>query len=186
MAGSMLEVSVDVGTAGKALGDLLERLGDLTTPLNDIAEYLHQSTDDRFRQQIGPDGSPWAPLAPSTLARKKGGRILRDKGTLQDTLRHSVSNDELSFGTDRPYGAIHQLGGKVQHAARSQQVYFRQGKDGSVGSRFVKKSKSNFSQWVTRGAHDSEIKARPYLGLSPDDDVEILEIIKEYLQEPVT
>lgn len=186
MAGSMLEVSIDTSPVGKALDDLIERLGDLTTPLNDIAEYLHQSTDDRFRQQVAPDGSPWAPLAPSTLARKKGGRILRGKGTLQDTLRHNVSRNELSFGTDRPYGAIHQFGGKVQHAARSQQVYFRQGKDGSVGNRFVKKSKSNFAQWVTRGAHDAEIKARPYLGLSSDDDIEILAIIQDYLLEPIT
>ena len=185
MAGSMLEVAIDTSPVGKALDQLSERLDDLTTPLNDIAEYLHQSTNDRFRQQIAPDGSPWAPLAPSTLARKKGGRILRDKGTLQDTLRHTVSNNELSFGTDRPYGAIHQFGGKVQHAARSQQVYFRQGKDGTVGNRFVKKSKSNFAQWVARGAHESEIKARPYLGLSSEDDIEILAIIHNYLREPV-
>ncbi len=186
MAGSMLEVSIDVSSAGKALDDLFKRLGDLTTPLNDIAEYLHQSTSDRFRQQVAPDGSPWAPLAPSTLARKKGSRILRDKGTLQGTLRHSVSNNELSFGTDRPYGAIHQFGGKIEHAARSQQVYFRQGKDGSVGNRFVKKSKSNFAQWVTRGSHDSEIKARPYLGLSSEDDIEIVVIILDYLLELVS
>ena len=186
MAGAMLDVAVDGSAVGKALEDLVGRLGDLTTPLNDIAEYLHQSTDDRFRQQVAPDGSPWAPLAPSTLARTKGNKILRDKGTLQDTLRHSVSNNELSFGTDRPYGAIHQFGGKVEHAARSQQVYFRQGKDGSVGNRFVKKSKSNFAQWVTRGAHDSEIKARPYLGLSSEDDTEILAIIQDYLLESVS
>lgn len=185
MAGSMLEVAFDTSLTGKALSDLIERLDDLTTPLNDIAEYLHQSTDDRFRQQVAPDGSPWAPLAPSTLARKKGNKILRDKGTLQDTLRHSVSNNELSFGTDRPYGAIHQLGGKIEHAARSQQVYFRQGKDGSVGNRFVKKKKSNFAQWVTRGAHSSEIKARPYLGLSSEDEIEILAIIQDYLLDPL-
>jgi phage virion morphogenesis protein len=186
MAGAMLDIAVDVSTVGKALEDLVERLGDLTTPLNDIAEYLHQSTDDRFRQQVAPDGSPWAPLAPSTLARKKGSQILRDKGTLQDTLRHSVSKNELSFGTDRPYGATHQLGGKIEHAARSQQVYFRQGKDGSVGNRFVKKSKSNFAQWITRGSHVTEIKARPYLGLSAEDETEILAIIQDYLLEPVT
>ncbi|MFA7944050.1 phage virion morphogenesis protein [Pseudomonas brenneri] len=185
MAGSMLEVSIDISPAGKALEDLIERLGDLTTPLNDIAEYLHQSTDDRFRQQVAPDGSPWAPLAPSTLTRKKGGRILRDKGTLQDTLRHNVSDNELTFGTDRPYGAIHQFGGKIEHAARSQRIYFRQGKDGSVGNRFVKKSKSNFAQWATRGAHDSEIKARPYLGLSSEDDIEILAIIQDYLVKSI-
>lgn len=186
MAGSMLEVSVDTSLVGKALDELVERLGDLTTPLNDIAEYLYQSTDDRFRQQVAPDGSPWAPLAASTLARKKGPRILREKGTLQDTLRHNVSNNELAFGTDRPYGAIHQFGGKVRHAARSQQVYFRQGKDGSVGNRFVKKSKSNFAQWVTRGAHDSETKARPYLGMSSEDDIEVLAIIQDYLLDSVT
>lgn len=185
MAGSMLEVFIDTSPVGKALDDLTERLGDLTTPLNDIAEYLHQSTDNRFRQQVAPDGSPWAPLAPSTLARKKGGRTLREKGTLQDTMRHTVSSNELSFGTDRPYGAIHQFGGKVQHAARSQQVYFRQGKDGSVGNRFVKKSKSNFAQWVTRGAHNAEIEARPYLGMSSEDDIEVLAIIHDYLSEPV-
>lgn len=186
MAGSMLEVSIDATSVGKTLDDLVERLGDLTTPLNDIAEYLHQSTDNRFRQQVAPDGTPWAPLAPSTLARKKGGRILREKGTLQDTLRHNVSNNELDFGTDRPYGAIHQFGGKIEQAARSQQVYFRQAKDGSVGSRFVKKNKSNFSQWATRGASSTQMHARPYLGLSSEDETEILAIVGDYLTEGFT
>lgn len=44
-------------------------------------------------------------------------------------MRHSVSNNELALGTDRVYGAIHQFGGKIEHAARLQQVYFRQDKD---------------------------------------------------------
>ncbi|MBP5056351.1 phage virion morphogenesis protein [Pseudomonas chlororaphis] len=183
MTGAMLDVNIDESQVGKVLDELVERLGDLTTPLNDIAEYLHQSTDNRFAKQVAPDGSPWAPLAPSTLARKKGGRILRDKGTLQDTMRHSVSNNELTFGTDRPYGAIHQFGGKIEHAARSQRVYFRQGKDGSVGNRFISKRKSNFAQWVSRGAHVTEIEARPYLGLSSEDDSAVLRIVQDYLQE---
>jgi phage virion morphogenesis protein len=186
MAGAMLDVTLDESQVGKALADLMERLGDLHTPLNDIAEYLHQSIDERFTRQVAPDGSPWAPLAASTLARKKGGRILRDKGTLQDTMRHSVTGNELVFGTDRPYGAIHQFGGKVEHAARSQQVYFRQGKDGSVGNRFVKKRHSNFAQWVTHGARSTEMTARPYLGLSSEDETEILAIIHGYLSEPIT
>lgn len=185
MAGAILDVTLDQNQVGKVLKDLSERLDDLTTPLNDIAEYLHQSTDDRFIKQVAPDGSPWAPLAPSTLARKKGGRILREKGTLQDTLRHSVSNNELKFGTDRPYGAIHQFGGKIQSAARSQRVYFRQDKSGTVGNRFVRKSKSNFAQWISRGAHETEMTARPYLGLSSEDDTEILTIIQGYLLAPV-
>jgi phage virion morphogenesis protein len=184
LAGAMLKVDVDDSRSGAVLAELAERMEDLRVPLLDIAEYLHQSTNDRFIKQVSPDGAPWAPLAPSTIARKKSSRILRQDGNLQDTIRHRVSSDELEFGTNRPYGAIHQFGGKIEHAARSQQVYFKH-KNGEVGNRFVKKSKSNFAQWVTRGAHSTEMQARPYLGLSADDDTEILQILSDYLSEPL-
>ncbi|MFK3641410.1 phage virion morphogenesis protein [Pseudomonas protegens] len=158
MAGAMLDVNVDLDLVGKALEELAERLGDLTTPFNDIAEYLHQSTDDRFRQKVAPDGSPWAPLSGVTLARKKGPGILREKGTLQDTMRHQATSTELAFGTDRPYGAVHQFG---QHK-------------GASGSR----GKGRPIPW-------GDIPARPYLGLSAEDETEVLLIIHDYLMEPV-
>ncbi len=185
MAGAMLDVVIDDSRTGRALAQLAEQLESLRTPLLDIAEYLHQSTGDRARRQVGPDGSPWAPLSPRTLARKKsGGKILRETGALLDTLRHQVSDNELSFGTDRPYGAIHQFGGKVEHAARSQQVHFKMS-GGVVGNRFVKKKHANFSQWVTHGARSVEMPARPYLGLSAEDDGEVLAIISDYLTAPL-
>lgn len=181
MAGAILELAFDASVVGRELELLIERLGSLRTPLNDIAEYLHMSTDARARRQVAPDGTPWAPLSPRTLARKKGNKILRDSGALLDTLRHQVTDDGLDFGTDRPYGAIHQDGGKIEHAARSQQVYFKE-KGGVVGNRLVKKSKSNFAQWVTHGARSVEMPARPYLGLSSEDEAEILEIVSDYLK----
>ncbi len=158
MAGAMLDVTLDTSQVGKALDDLADRLGDLTTPLNDIGEYLQISTDDRFRQKVAPDGSPWAPLSPVTLARKKGSGILREKGTLQDTLRKQVTSTELAFGTDRPYGAVHQFGQK-------------KGASGKTG-------KGQSIPW-------GDIPAREYLGLSSDDEAEVLLIIQEYLLEPV-
>lgn len=157
MAGAMLDVTVDDSLVGKALEELARRLGDLTTPFNDIGEYLHQSTDDQFSKKISPDGSPWAPLSAVTLARKKGPGILREKGTLQDTLRKQVTSTELAFGTDRPYGAVHQLGQK-------------KGASGSVKGRPI--------PW-------GDIPARPYLGLSTEDETEVLFIIQEYLCEPM-
>ena len=181
MAGAMLDVAIDASVVGRELDQLIERLGSLQTPLSDIAEYLHLSVDGRARRQVAPDGSPWAPLSPRTLARKKGNKTLRESGALLDTLRHQVSNDELQFGTDRPYGAIHQFGGKIEHAARSQQVYFRE-KGGVVGNRFVKKRKSNFAQWVTHGARTTQMPARPYLGLSNEDETEVMEIVATYLK----
>ncbi|NMY21141.1 MAG: phage virion morphogenesis protein [Pseudomonas shahriarae] len=158
MAGAMLDVTLDTSQVGKALDDLADRLGDLTTPLNDIGEYLQISTDDRFRQKVAPDGSPWAPLSPVTLARKKGSGILREKGTLQDTLRRQVTSTELAFGTDRPYGAVHQFGQKK----------------GASG----KTSRGSSIPW-------GDIPAREYLGLSAEDETEVLLIIHEYLRAPV-
>lgn len=184
MAGAMLKVEVDDSRSGAALTELAERLEDIRVPLLDIAEYLHQSTDDRFRKQVSPDGAPWAPLAASTIAKKKSSQILRQDGVLQDTIRHRVSGDELELGSDRPYAAIHQFGGKIEQAARSQQVYFKH-KGGEVGNRFVKKRLSNFAQWVTRGATSTEMPARPFLGLSSADDTEILAIVSDYLFEPL-
>ncbi|MFF3704993.1 phage virion morphogenesis protein [Pseudomonas qingdaonensis] len=181
MAGAMLDVVIDTSVVGRELELLIERLGSLRTPLNDVAEYLYQTVDNRARRQIGPDGSPWAPLSPRTLARKKGNKTLRESGALLDTLRHQVSNEELEFGTDRPYGAIHQFGGKIEHAARSQQVYFKE-KGGVVGNRFVKKSRSNFAQWVSHGARSVQMPARPYLGLSGEDETEVLVIVAAYLK----
>lgn len=181
MAGSVLDVTIDASVVGRELELLAERLGSMRTPLADIGEHLLISTDERARRQVAPDGTPWAPLSPRTLARKKGNKILREDGNLLDTLRPQVSGDELQFGTDRPYGAIHQFGGKVEHAARSQQVYFKE-KGGVVGNRFVKKRQSNFSQWVTHGARSIEMPARPYLGLSSEDEAEILEIVATYLK----
>jgi phage virion morphogenesis protein len=183
MAGAMLNVEVDDSRSGAALAELAERLENLRVPLKDIAEYLHQSTDERFRKQVSPDGTPWAPLAASTIARKKSSQILRQDGFLQDTMRHRISGNGLEFGTDRVYGGIHQNGGKIEQGARSQQVYFKH-KNGEVGNRFVKKRQSNFAQWVTRGATSTEMPARPYLGLSSEDDNEIFAIVSEYLSEP--
>lgn len=156
MAGATLDVAVDSSQLGELLAKLADRLGDLRTPLEDIREYLHQSTDERFRQQVGPDGSPWAPLAPSTLARKKGPRTLRESGDLQDTLRGQVQGDELLFGTDRPYGAVHQFGQKAGASGRN-----RHGSSIPWG----------------------DIPARPYLGLSAEDETEVLAIIEDWLLE---
>lgn len=154
MAGATLDVAVDSSQLDELLAKLAERLGDLRTPLEDIREYLHQSTDERFRQQVGPDGSPWAPLAPSTLARKKGPRTLRESGDLQDTLRGQVQGDELLFGTDRPYGAVHQFGQKAGASGHN-----RRGSPIPWG----------------------DIPARPYLGLSAEDETEVLAIVEEWL-----
>lgn len=182
MAGVTLEF--DAVAALAVVNEAAAALADPAPMLRDIGEYLMIAHDQRFASQASPDGTPWQALSPAYLKRKKKNRdkILVLDGFLQNTLRYQVSNNELLFGTNRIYGAMMHFGGSIDVAARSQQAYFRQdGKTGDVGNQFVSKRKSNFAQWVTIGAYTIQIPARPWLGISDDDNYAIAGIATRYL-----
>jgi len=186
MAGARFEIGL-TGDAGDRLDNLVAALHNPRPLLVKIREYLTRSTRQRFLDQRAPDGTPWAPLSPRYRRRKQQNvdRILVLRGYLMNTLRGVIDDDGLMFGTDRIYGAIHQFGAVIQHAARSQFAYFKRNKDGSVGNRFVKKGRSNFAQGVTIGAHSTTIPARPWLGTSTEDDTYLVEMAIEYLANAV-
>lgn len=56
--------------------------------------------------------------------------------------------------------ARHEFGCEIEMPERTQTMYFKQNKAGTVDNRFVKKNKSNFSQEATVGAHTITIPAR--------------------------
>lgn len=184
MAGATFEVESNNDEVQGLVNQLEKKLGDLTPALQDIGEYLQIAHAQRFKDQVSPDGNAWEPLSPSYQRRKKKNRnrILFADGNLANSLRYQIGNNELKFGTNLPYAAIHQFGGEINIAARSQKMYFKQNKDGTVGNRFTKKDKSNFEQWGTRGAHKIKIPARPFLGTSSADNEEILQLLTEHLQ----
>ncbi|EPL63721.1 bacteriophage protein [Stutzerimonas stutzeri B1SMN1] len=182
MAGVTLEF--DAVAALAVVNEAAAALADPAPMLRDIGEFLMIAHDQRFASQASPDGTPWQALSPAYLKRKKKNRdkILVLDGFLKNTLRYQVNNNELLFGTNRIYGAMMHFGGSIDVAARSQQAYFRQdGKSGEVGNLFVSKRKSNFAQWVTIGAYTIQIPARPWLGISDDDNYAIAGIATRYL-----
>lgn len=182
MAGVTLDYSGEQALA--ALRQTAAALADPQPMLRDIGEYLLIAHDQRFAQQRAPDGTPWQPLSPAYLKRKRKnrGKILQLDGYLKNLMRYQVHGDELLFGSDRVYAAIHHFGGTIDIAARSQHAYFRQSKSGAVGNRFVRKDKSNFAQQVTLGPYTVAMPARPFLGTSAEDDQRISEIALGHLQ----
>lgn len=58
--------------------------------------------------------------------------------------------------------AVQEFGGEIDVPARTQDLNFKQKKNGEVGNRFVKKSKADFVQTVTIPAHKIVIPARPF------------------------
>ncbi len=97
------------------------RLADRRPILEAMGHELKVLTKEAFmNESVRP--STWPPLKPETLKRKKGrGGMLRGPLALLMRSIHqtALTNDSVSEGTDRPYAAIHQLGGQAgrNHAA---------------------------------------------------------------------
>lgn len=184
MSGTRIELEFDHLQVTRALDAGAAALGEPAKILQDLIDPLLRIHRERFKSQVAPDGTPWAPLSPRYLAskRKNKDKILTLDGDLVGLLRGQVEGDSLLFGTDRPYGAIQQLGGEIKREERAASVYFRMNeRTGEVGRQFVPKHRSNFAQDVKIGAYTIEIPARPWLGTSDSDDGTLLQRVMGFL-----
>lgn len=148
-----------VGPALDALGELLE---DLTPVMQEIGDYLVESTKQRFQEGKAPDGTPWAPKSAATLARYEamGARsamvrpLIGPNAILSREIFHQAGPTSLEIGSPTIYAAVMQFGA---------------GKGA-----FGKTSRGAPIPW-------GPIPARPFLGLSPDDEAEIVGITEEWI-----
>lgn len=153
MAGSFIEIDL-TGYIGvtSALNRLIKKGQSLEPALLDIGEYLLESHEQRFQQQVAPDGTAWEKLSTATIERKaktnQSDKILRGYGTLADSLHYQIHGNQLQFGSNQEYAAMHQFGGKT--AANSM-----------IPGR--------------------TIPERPFLGVSSEDESEILDILRKFL-----
>lgn len=185
MAGATLEF--DYKDALTAINKVAAATGDTAPLLRSMGEYLIIVHIIRFDSQTAPDGTKWQALSPRYLKQKKKNKdkILTLDGYLKNTKRYQVNDGELIFGSNRPYAAIQHFGGEIKKQARAGQVFFKQNKNGSVGKQFVKKKQSNFAQDVEIGAHVVKIPARPWLGTSTADNIELTNIALRYMERVI-
>jgi len=151
----------------------------------DIGEYLVGSVQDRFDDQVDPEGTPWHPVAQATMKRKRIKKILTETSNLRDRNVYRASDASPVLGTNVIYAGIHQLGGEIERAARSTLVHFRVNSR-SGRSLFATKRRANLAQWVTLPNYTVSMAARPFLGISAADRVELLAILNDHLQSWVS
>jgi len=88
-----------------------------------IAEGVKSRTLRRFEESRAPDGTPWPPLSPVTLARskrrRKGAKPLFNQGRFRNSIAWTVRGDAIVVGTNVVYARIHQYGG---YAGRGRKV----------------------------------------------------------------
>lgn len=146
---------VDDAQVLASLRNLIALGRDASPAMRDIAAHGESSTRMRFRTETAPDGTPWKP---SLRARITGGRTLTQDGHLSGSISGRHGRDYAEWGVNRIYAAIHQFGGVI--AAKAGSLRFRLFGGGFATVKSV------------------TIPARPYLGVSDDDKVDILDIIQ--------
>lgn len=159
MAGIELRHEIRDEQVAEMLGRMRRNVENLRPALLEIGEHLQGAVEERFRTETDPEGNPWEPLSAFTLANKRNDQILTESGGsgLRGSIHYQVGKNVLEQGTNKIYGAIHQLGGTIRAKGGSLAI-------GRPDGAFA------LVKQVT-------IPARPYLGLSDEDRQVIDEIL---------
>lgn len=105
----MFEISVDSRAVTEGLSRLLRNAHNRRPMLRAMATELHSLTEDNFAAEAW-GGQAWPK---STRAQEEGGKTLQNSGQLAASIQSSADNDFARIGSNKPYAAIHQLGGKT-------------------------------------------------------------------------
>ena len=158
MPGATIEVTFEDAEVVEALNRIASRSCDMTPVMRDIGEHLLNTTRQRFTDEEGPDGTPWAPLSETTTHRKhrNADKILTESGALRGHgLAYQARRDQVEVGSPLVYAGTYQFGAER----------------GAFGST----AKGAPIPW-------GDIPARPFLGVSGDDEGAILRILSEHLE----
>lgn len=151
----MLRVEFNNATVMDALTELLERVGNPAPALIEIGEKMANSTRQRFRDGVAPDGEAWATNEKSTIDMynrmfaSSGSKkpLIGESRELSSDISWQLTDRGVEIGSPTPYSNMQQFGGTK-------------------------------AQWPHLWG---DIPARPYLGLSEADEQNILDIIARYL-----
>jgi phage virion morphogenesis protein len=152
MSGAFLRLELDLGDAFAYLTRIENGLGDAKPLFTEIGSALEGSTRERFETKRAPDGTPWLDISPGWRAHKKAKGLAEGILTMRGDLLSSIA---FEAGTD----FVEIVAGPQEYAAIHQ-----------------------FGGTEGMAAGPAAIPARPYLGLSADDEVEIREATDDWLR----
>jgi phage virion morphogenesis protein len=148
-----ITVRIDDAELRKAIDRVIDHMADLTPAMQEIGDYMITATRSRFDTETAPDGSKWAALSPRYAARKARMRSVVDGGT-RILAKRGTLRDTIRY-----------------KASRSDVV---------IGSNEVYAAIHQLGGQAGRG-RKATIPARPFLGISPQDQEEILRILGDYI-----
>lgn len=159
----MFNVEFKYEAVANALRHAATQMDDMTAMHQDIGEYVVEATKKRFALGIDPDGNAWKPKSAMTLAgyeqRGDGKRprpLIGPTERLSKEIFPDASRDGVEVGSNLEYSAVMQ--------------------EGALKGAFGRDSRNHPLPW-------GDIPARVWLGLSDEDERNIIDIADEHLEE---
>lgn len=162
----MIRVEITSDEIETGLARISASLGDLTELMQDIGELLANSTEERFQEGAGPDGTPWAPKSQTTIDRYR-------------------TNESLGTNASIPFqpliGASRRLSSEIHYQVTARSV--------EIGSSLIYAAVQQFG--AGKGAFGTAannspipwgpIPARPFIGVSDEDETAVVATVDEWL-----
>lgn len=163
MAGATLTVDLDSRDARRALQALEAAGRNPATLLRPIGTVLVRGVRDRMQREVDPEGNPWEPLQPWYAPMKRNSRMLKESGRLEGSIVAEISADTVAVGSKVPHAAVHQFGATIR-PVHGPLLIFRT---------------ANGEPWGA--AREVFVPARPYLGISDEDERNIGDVVEQVL-----
>ncbi|MDK4680405.1 phage virion morphogenesis protein [Kingella negevensis] len=112
----MLQISLDTSDFDRGMARLLQNVENHRPMMSSIAVELLSMSEDNFESESW-GGQSWQQ---SKRAAKDGGKTLQLSGQLAASLTTQSGNDFARIGSNKPYAAIHHIGGQ---AGRGRKVH---------------------------------------------------------------
>jgi phage virion morphogenesis protein len=164
-----VDVKLDDGKVQEAFSLLVGRVSNLRPLMQELGEFLTETTKQRFETSTAPDGSRWAPNAPATYLA----HLDAFKGSFQKDGRLSKRGATRLSGKKPLIGETGRLSSQINYRADRQSVEIGSGlvyaavqQFGATGGSFGTTKRGSPIPW-------GDIPARPFLGLSAEDTAEI-------------
>ncbi|UOO82811.1 phage virion morphogenesis protein [Uruburuella testudinis] len=104
----MIEINLDTKSLDRSLSQLLINLGNSRKMMRAIATEMSSITEENFESESwGSD--KWK----QSKRAADGGKTLQLTGQLAASISTQVGNDFARIGSNKPYAAIHHLGGQA-------------------------------------------------------------------------
>lgn len=170
-------LSYNLGSVNR-LRDRIALLGkvDRRGLLDIVGGEVESQTKRRIEtEKSSPNGLPWAAWSERHAATRHGGHsALEEEGHLLGSIDHQVVGDSVEIGSNLVYARIQQEGSGSEpvtvpaHKRLITQVFGRE---------------LSFGVWASVGTYDfvQNIPARPYLGLSGENEHDVEAIVDTFI-----